>query len=77
VTVSATVHVTAAEGNDGDNGNNGDDRDDSSAGGGNTLPTTGGSGRTMVFEIAGGVGAVVLGTVLLWLTRAWRRRSSN
>jgi hypothetical protein len=69
VTVTSTVHVTVAEDNNNNNNN--------SAGGGNTLPTTGGSGRTMAMEIAGGVGAIALGAVLLWLTSAWRRRSSD
>jgi hypothetical protein len=67
VTVTSTVLVTVSEGNNGDN----------SAGGGKTLPTTGGSGRTMAFEIFGGVGAVLLGAGLVWLTMARRRRSSN
>jgi hypothetical protein len=66
VTVTAVVEVVAA-----------DNSDDSSANGGNTLPTTGTSGRMMAFGIYGGLGAVLLGAALIWLTSARRRRPTE
>jgi hypothetical protein len=54
VSVSATVHVTAA---------------------GSGLATTGQSGRRLMFEVFGGLAAVMLGGVIVWLALGRRRRA--
>jgi hypothetical protein len=72
VTVTQPVEVVADE-----DGDSGDDSDDTSAGGGSTLPTTGPSGRGLALGIYVGLGAIVAGAGVLWLTRARRRRPTN
>jgi hypothetical protein len=43
--------------------------------GGGILPVTGTDGRRLLTEILAGVGAVALGSIVVWLTIAHRRRS--
>jgi hypothetical protein len=79
VTVTQTVEVVApSEHDDGaSGGGGGDDEDTTTAGGGgNNLPTTGSSGRVLFISLYAGLGAVLVGAALLWLTRS-RRRSAD
>lgn len=62
VTVTAAVRVLGGGG------------DDTAPVDGIALPTTGHSGKSLALATYGGVGAVVLGVGLIWLTIAWRRR---
>jgi hypothetical protein len=78
VTVTQTVEVVApSEHNDGAGGGGRDDDDTTTAGGGgNNLPTTGSDGRVLFISLYAGLGAVLVGAALLWLTRS-RRRSAR
>jgi LPXTG-motif cell wall-anchored protein len=81
-TVTTTVEV-APQADNGDNGDNGDDGDTDNGGGGGddgdndsddvSLPTTGPSSTPLLVAAGTGVGAILLGTGLLLMTRSRRR----
>ncbi|MEU4423060.1 hypothetical protein AB0F81_20745 [Actinoplanes sp. NPDC024001] len=79
VTVTTVVEVVGdGDSGDGDDGGSGGgdsgDSDDSEDGDSDeALPTTGPSGTSLLLVVSSGVGAVLVGTAMLWLVRSRRR----
>jgi hypothetical protein len=69
-TVTSVVEVAPPSDDNGDNDKNGDnDGNDSEV----SLPTTGPAHRPLVISVAGGMGAILIGAALVWISRGRRR----
>ncbi|WP_196414236.1 hypothetical protein [Actinoplanes aureus] len=70
VTVTTVVEVVSEGGSGGGDDDSGDEGAESDEA---ALPTTGPSGEPLLIIVSSGVGAVLLGTALMWLFRIRRR----